>query len=671
MKPKYPVRRGGIPGTAAKAVFVLVAGFAGLVLLCAAGLGILLAVYKPSDYENLLADAVEKATGLHPAFYGDVETTLFPALGLKTGKLTLSNPDASADPELLSVESASVFLSASSLLRGVPEIEEILLSGLNVTLTVDPTGRNNWSPAKKQPAGASSAEPAVVPLAPPDDARKNDRLKPAWSLKRVDCRDISLTYRDLRGGEAYGADIDTLVLTGLKDGSAAPLTLSGRVRDEAGGNTLSFLLKAALEIRAGDTEAGPSLHLDIAKLELGAQGKTLNPVAAELGGKIEFFASGAWKAEAVEGSLILPGAAPSHFRGGAILTRDRGDKKHLEGNLALDRLDIGALPRLQTRAAGTPAEGRVQGAPNLTRPVVAGAQSSPAGADTGRDKAGQGERRGSRAPEKSAASSPVPPGLLNLETAFTLTVDKAVYGTITLDDIRGDLKMRDGKADLVYSLTLFRGRLKGRASLDPRGAEPDLALNATLHDLDTASASGAFSDHFILTGKAGASLDLKCKGRTSDAALHSLNGKASFAVAGGEASGFSPAPEFSGFIPLPASFAYRSISASAVITQGEAVTKDISLISEALLARGGGTIRLAYGQADLGIDFMTAGPPVGPAVPVSIRGPLNALSYSIDTRTLLRNAVENAARSPEAASDLLKKPKDAIRGLKERLAPRR
>jgi uncharacterized protein involved in outer membrane biogenesis len=263
--------------------------------------------------------------------------------------------------------------------------------------------------------------------------------------------------------------------------------------------------------------------------------------------------------------------------------------------------------------------------------------------------------------------------LRNLEANFTVTADKAVYGKIILSNIRGDLKMRDGKADLAYSLTLFKGLLAGRAALDLRGAEPALAVNAVLGspDMEAAAASPVFSDHYTISGKLRASLDLKCKGGTVDAMLHSLNGKVSAAARDGEVGGFTLAPELPGFAPFPSTFAYKSAGASAVVTQGEAVSKDIALVSNAILARGGGTVHIAYGQADLGIDVMTAGPPAGPAVPVSIRGPLHALSYSIDTRTLLRNAAESAARAPEAASDLLKKSGEAVKGLKDSLIPRR
>jgi AsmA protein len=682
MRPKYPARRGGVAATVKKAVLIPVLGVVALILLCAVGFGILSAVLKPADYQKLMAEAAEKATGLHLVFHDEAETTFFPNLGLKTGKLTLSNPNTSVDAELLSVESASASLSLGSLLRGTPEVEEILLSGLNITLTVDPTGRNNWSPAGEQRRG--DAGPAAVPVAPPDagGGKKSDGPAPAWSLKRVACKDIHLAYRDLREGGAYSADIDTFTLTGLKEGEAAPLVLSGRIRDDAGGSTLAFRLKAALEMRgrAGrDNTAEPSLYLDVEKLELEPTMAKLRPIAAELGGKTEIFASGAWKMNDIRGTFTLPGdggvpATPSHFTAEAAYSPGRQGKRRLEGELALDNLDIDAAMRLRAPAAkGAAAGGGVQGAPNLSRPTVAGSEVPASAARAGRDKDGRGKRGADGDAAANLAKSPVPPALLNLESAFTVTADRAVYGKIAPSGIRCDLTMQDGKADLAYSLTLFKGQVAGRAALDLRGAEPVLALNAALRnpDMDLADASPAFSDRCRLSGKLKASVELKCKGGSVDVMLHNLNGKASVSARDGEVGGFSLAPDLPGFVPFPSSFAYRSISASAAVTQGEAFTKDISLISNTILARGGGTVHIAYGQADLGIDFMTAGPPPGPAVPVSIRGPLHALSYGIDTRTLLRNAAESAVRTPEAATDMLKKPGDALKGLRDGLIPRR
>jgi AsmA protein len=687
MKAKYPARRGVVAARAKKGALILIAGVAGLVLLCAVGLGILTALVKPSDYLQLMADAAEKATGLHLEFHGGAETTFFPTLGLKTGKVTVNNPDTSVDPQLLSAESASAALSLSSLLRGAVEVEEILLSGLKVTLTVDPTGRGNWLPAKEQRESAGG--PAAEPIAPPADAGGGDKgggLQPAWSLKRLACENVHLAYRDLRTGEAYSAEIDTLALKDLREGTSAPLTLAGRARDESGGVALSFSLQAALEVRgldARDKAVEPSLYLAVEKLELGLKPGNRPSVTVELDGKTEIAASGACRASDIKGVFTLPGATPARFTASAAYAAGKGGKHTLEGALALDSLDINAALRLRAPTAGASAPGEVQGAPNLGRPTVAGPKTPASDARAGREKDRRGQetdrrgqetdRRGQRSAEKSPVEAPLPAALRNLEAAFTVTADRVLYGKIILSDIRGDLKMQGGKADLTYSLTLFKGLLAGRAGLDLRGAEPALTVNAALRspDMELAAASPVFSDHYTLGGKLRASVDLKCKGGTGDAMLHSLTGKVSAAARDGEVGGFTLAPELPGFAPFPSSFPYKSISASAVVTQGEAVSKDIALVSDTVLARGGGTLHLAYGQADLGIDFMTAGPPVGPAVPVSIRGPLHALSYSIDTRTLLRNAAESAARAPEAATDLLKKSGEAVKGLKDSLIPRR
>ncbi|MDR1946576.1 MAG: AsmA family protein [Desulfovibrio sp.] len=680
-----PVRHGGFARAAKRAALIIIPGTIGLILLCAAGLGILSALFKPADYQNLLADAVEKATGRHLAFYGNLEITFFPTLGLKTGRLTLNNPDSPAGTDLLSVESASVSVALKPLLYGVLEIEELLLSGVRVNLQVDPAGRNNWTSAKEQ--GTSDAGPDAVPVeAPPDAGGKGGGMQPTLNLKRVVCNGIAVSFRDLRGGGAYNADIDALTLTGLRDGTAAPLVLSGRARDDDNGSTLSFRMKAAVTMRAGknagtgEQTAGPSLYLDIAELELRPQIGNLNPITVELSGKTEFFISGAWTLEDSKGTLAMSGNNPAvpaaHFTAEAAYAPGRGSGHTLKGELALDSLDINALLRFSAPATGDSAGG-VRGAPNLTRPTPAGTQAPSAGTPKSRDsKSRDISKRGKKgAPADDAArnpeTSPIPSALRDSAVAFKVTVDKAVYGKVTLNGVRGDLEMRDGKADLAYALTLFRGRLSGRAALDLRGAELEPAVKAVLRDLDLADASPAFSVQYAISGTMKASLDLKCRGRSLESLLHSLAGKVSFTARDGEIRGFKALPDLPDFISLPASFAYKSISASAAVAQGEAVSKDIALLSDTLLARGGGTIHIAYGQADLGIDVMTAGPPAGPAVPVSVRGPLHALSYSIDTRTLLRNAAESAARTPEAAADLLKKSEETVKGLRDHLFPRR
>jgi hypothetical protein len=69
---------------------------------------------------------------------------------------------------------------------------------------------------------------------------------------------------------------------------------------------------------------------------------------------------------------------------------------------------------------------------------------------------------------------------------------------------------------------------------------------------------------------------------------------------------------------------------------------------------------LAREQAEFNLDFLLGGIP--PAIPVSISGPLDSLSYSVDMRAFMRNAAGTVRNLPQPD-----KARDMLRGIGDRI----
>ena len=628
----------------------------GLVILAMAALGFFLATFDPNQYLDQIGAAVKKATGKELRLEAPVEVALFPQPGIKTGRALLLDDPAFGPEPLLSVESASLAIALEPLFDGVLAIEDVSVSGARLKLVRDLDGRGNWEPASG--TKAKQPDPGVTPLPPPDAAASGKSApgsgagasasKTDASRKRFEARidgisvtDLAVSYHDEAGGASFSAAVDKLELRNVNPGADIPLRLSGSLRDDLSGRRGEFACDALARFStAGDVSAR------VTSLRLALEGFAETPLVLEGAAEIayakapEHLAVSGFAASlsleqrraALEGDLTWRAAGPD------------GEAASLTGALRFGDLDVdGWLATLRNPLPDEDATA-LKGAPNMTKPKVArhrtpapDAQAEQADAG-GRPAKGQGPPAG--LPDAQIALS-----------AASLTIEG-----LPLRQVSATVTVANNKADIPYSCRLYDGAIEGRFKAEADGKTVSAALVSSVKNLDLGKATAARGGTYSVTGMLDASLDVAGKGSDAQAVLHSLKGKMAAKAKGGEIRGFTLIPpDLRGLQPVPVNFAYTSMSASAVITDGTANSRDISLVSKTLTGRGGGIVRLAFKQLDIGVDFMLAGLP--PAVPVAISGPFNSLSTSIDMRTFLRNVAETGVNAPADAA------KGVIRGV--------
>lgn len=124
-----------------KIIFSMVAVVVLLVVVLAIALPL---VVDPNDYKTEIEEAVKNYTGRTFTITGDLELSVFPWLGLSTGRLSLSNPPSFDDTPFIEIEEADVKVKVLPLLSKKIEVSSILLKGFSLVFEKNRQGISNW-----------------------------------------------------------------------------------------------------------------------------------------------------------------------------------------------------------------------------------------------------------------------------------------------------------------------------------------------------------------------------------------------------------------------------------------------------------------------------------------------------------------------------------------------
>ena len=121
-------------------VIGVVAAIAFLVAIVA----IFLSVFDANEYKDELSVLVLEHTGRDLQFHGDVSLTVFPALGMQLGAMSLSNAEGFGPQPMVKVKQASISVDLGSLIAFQPEVDQLVLHNLEIDLQRNAAGVTNW-----------------------------------------------------------------------------------------------------------------------------------------------------------------------------------------------------------------------------------------------------------------------------------------------------------------------------------------------------------------------------------------------------------------------------------------------------------------------------------------------------------------------------------------------
>ncbi|MCP4332686.1 MAG: AsmA family protein [Gammaproteobacteria bacterium] len=198
----------------------LIIGVIAAVVFLVTIVAIFIAVFDANAYKQDLTDLVREQTGRELQFHGDVNLTVFPALGMKLGAMSFSNAAGFGALPMIKVKEASISVDLASLIGFAPEIEKLVLRDLEVNLVRNKVGINNWDDLVGDSAVQSSAG-GTGASADGDD----EGFEIKGTFGGLDLQNIRLHWLDEQvGSEVRINDLD--ISTGrIEPNKAFPLSL--------------------------------------------------------------------------------------------------------------------------------------------------------------------------------------------------------------------------------------------------------------------------------------------------------------------------------------------------------------------------------------------------------------------------------------------------------------
>ena len=124
-----------------KIILSIVTAFFLLVIIAAVTLPFFI---DPNDFKPEIQTAVKESTGRELLIDGNLELSVFPWIGISTGKLSLSNAEGFSDKPFAEISESDVKVKLIPLLSKKVEISRIVLKGLVLNLAKNKQGKNNW-----------------------------------------------------------------------------------------------------------------------------------------------------------------------------------------------------------------------------------------------------------------------------------------------------------------------------------------------------------------------------------------------------------------------------------------------------------------------------------------------------------------------------------------------
>jgi len=99
----------------------------------------------PNDFKAQIETTVSENTGRSLSVEGDLELSIFPWLGISTGKLSLANAEGFAGLPFAQIVESNIKIKLLPLLFKEIEVSEIVLKGLELNLQKNAQGQTNWA----------------------------------------------------------------------------------------------------------------------------------------------------------------------------------------------------------------------------------------------------------------------------------------------------------------------------------------------------------------------------------------------------------------------------------------------------------------------------------------------------------------------------------------------
>lgn len=610
-----------------------------IVVVLVAGAAIALPYIVPVDaYRGEIEKRASAALGREVRLAGDLKLSIFPAIGVQAGKVSVANAPGAREPLLASVENIVIGVALAPLLRREVQITRLVLDQPVINLEVDRSGAANW---------AFSRGDREAPVQAVGDAAEGGV---SVSIADVRLNDGRISYRDLKSGTSHVAeDIDMTV--GLPAANA-PLRLDGAltydgerieidadVADSAAltsgrvspvqATVKSKVLTVNFNGQAStDGKANGALALDAASVsrlaEWGGSRIAADPGALSLGAKLAW-ADGVAR---LTGMKLRIGETNAT---GDLAIDTRKSTPFVKGTLDVDRLDLNAY--MGTRG-NAPSSGAAAGSGWSSEPIAL-------------------------------------EGLKAFDADLLLAVQSFTYADLKVSRGRLDAKLNSGvlTADLDR-VQLYGGSGKARLVIDARPRTPTFRNTMTIDSVEVLPLLRDLIGVDRIEGIGAVSFDVSAQGTSQKAIMEALSGKGEIRFADGLIRGVDLAQiartiqsALSGTaVGERAKTDFAELGGTFTIERGVLTNTDFRLLNPFVRLVGQGKVDLGARSMNFRVEPKAVGSIQGQGgqtdiggigIPFRIRGPWHDLSYVPDFEGAAQGVLENITSGKPLTEGLL------------------
>jgi AsmA protein len=676
---------------------IILSTIAALVLLLIAAVCILPFAIDPNDFKPEIAAAVKDKIGRELRLNGELKLSLFPWIGISTGKISLSNALGFQDQPFATIEEGNIKVLLLPLLSKEIKVSRIILKGLSLNLARNKQGITNWGDLTD--SGQMQSAPTVnvgkqsLPATPTaalaaftvggiaiENARINwDDLE---SEKHIEIKDLNLNTEKFTFDEPVGITVSLIALdTKSKTTQAIKLNTKLSINEQLD----TFVLRDSYcqVTTSGETVPGKSLMttLTIADLALnmGQQTAKIQGLQIKSGDvtlSAEMTSTFIKDKPSIQGSVAIAAFSPAkvmqYLSIAVPAMQDAKALSKLSINFDLAATaDSADLQNLVISLDDSQIKGSV-GIKDFALPAISFNLDVDA-LDVDR-----------YLPPADKSSKPIASpavllatgiSVLPVETLRKLNVDGTVslgrlkVNGLAMQDIHINLNTKNGVITTQQSVKHFyQGSYVGNLSMDTQGDKSTLAVNEKIDHVQIEPLLKDYKGEARMSGIVNASTQLHGRGHKTDELKATLNGQLSFLFKDGVIKGFNLQKiidEGKALIKEPAlpkeykndQTLFSEMSGTATITNGLIQNNDLVAKSSKLRADGKGNLNLNSEALDYKIDakLLTATEPeqVKGAMAINITGTLSKPSYTIDIASLLTD--KNKAKIDKLINKLDKK----------------
>jgi AsmA protein len=583
-----------------------------IVVLLAA---VLLAVrvwVNPNHYKGNLAAVVKESTGRDLQLPGDIKLSVFPWLALEVGPARLGNLPGFGEEPLLAFSHASFRIKLLPLLRRQLQVSRIELDGLDLRLRRNADGRGNWQEA---PTSASSLTGAGATHSPRSFASFADI---SIHDGRVSYEGVSVEHMNLEtGSAALHGDIPVSIRFDVHRGDLSDAISVNAKFDVSADSTAQQLRLAAVILRGTLNRPGedrpigwelsaPTLAANLAEASAQTAAFAFNYAGAQFSGSataVNIFEELSLKGSLTVAPLVLREFAP---RVGMSIpnTRDAKAWSQLSGSTDFDYASHAwVLRNLRVQLDDTQLQGNLK---------YSAAEIPALKFDLGVDHIDLDRYRplkGSVAGHDGSAPNPPDEKARPFAADGTLTAAAANFLGLEFTDLRITVASKDSVTHLFpIEAHIDGGRYSGDITLDDRGAVRSVSINEHLNDIDMARLLAHGAQKGRMSGRATLSLRGSGRGQSVDALLKTLNGHFDADLVEGALEGIDleyqrdraqalleRTPNLRNDTKRTQFDAFKT---SAEISNGIAVTHDVTISTQALKVLGKGSANLSTKAID-------------------------------------------------------------------------